>query len=200
MTFGERVLERTTVYRFWQAPFADQKFAPILAHNDLGRVQRVLDVGCGPGTNARYFAHCSYLGVDINPDYIQDGRRRYGREFVAADVRTYQPPADARFDFVLVNSLLHHLNTDEVQSILAHLSPVLTEDGHVHILELVMPSQPSIARVLARWDRGKFARSQAEWSRLLSSMFEPVLFEPYQLTKAGATLWNMVYFKGRRRP
>jgi SAM-dependent methyltransferase len=199
MALAESILERTIVYRLWQAPFADQKFAPIPAHNELGRVRRVLDVGCGPGTNTKYFAHADYLGVDINRDYIQDARRRHGREFIAADVRTYQPAADARFDFVLVNSFLHHLNSDEVRSILAHLNNVLTEDGHVHILDLVMPEQPSIARLLARWDRGKYARPTDEWQSMFSTIFEPVLFEPYRLTGAGITLWNMVYFKGKAR-
>lgn len=195
----ERLLEQPWVYRAWQAPFADQKFAPILAHNDLGRVRRVLDIGCGPGTNAKHFTHTEYLGIDINQDYIEDARQRYGREFIACDVRTYSPPRDSRFDFVLVNSFLHHLNSDDVHSILAHISSMLTEDGHVHILELVMPDSPSIPRLLARWDRGKFARSQQEWSTTFSKLFEPVLFEPYPLTGAGATLWNMVYFKGRVR-
>ena len=193
----ERLLEQPWVYRAWQAPFADQKFAPILAHNDLGRVRRVLDIGCGPGTNAKHFTHTEYLGIDINPRYIEDARQRYRREFVVCDVRTYDPPRDARFDFVLVNSFLHHLNCDDVHSILEHISTMLTEDGHVHILELVMPDNPSIPRLLARWDRGKFARSQQEWSTTFSKLFEPVVFEPFPLTGAGATLWNMVYFKGR---
>ena len=46
MNFAASMLERTA-YRMWQAPFLEQKFAPALANNDLRRVQRVLDVGCG---------------------------------------------------------------------------------------------------------------------------------------------------------
>jgi SAM-dependent methyltransferase len=194
-----RLLEQSIVYRLWQAPFADQKFAPIRTHNDLSRVRRVLDVGCGPGTNAKYFPHTQYLGVDINERYIEDARQRYRRDFVAADVRSYRPPADARFDFILVNSFLHHLPTDEVRSILLHLNTLLTEDGHVHILELVMPPDPSISRLLAHWDRGKFARPVKEWKDMFSEIFREILFEPYPLTGAGLTLWNMVYFKGKMR-
>jgi trans-aconitate methyltransferase len=193
----ERLLEQPWVYRTWQAPFADQKFAPILTHNDLRRVRRVLDIGCGPGTNAKHFTHAEYLGIDINQHYIEDARQRYRREFVASDVRTYSPPRDAHFDFILVNSFLHHLNSGDVHSILAHIRTMLTEDGHIHILELVMPDNRSIPRLLARWDRGKFARSRQEWNTTFSKVFESVLFEPYRLTGAGATLWNMVYFKGR---
>jgi SAM-dependent methyltransferase len=195
----ERLLERPWLYRAWQAPFAEQKFAPILLHNDLRQVHRVLDVGCGPGTNSKYFAHSDYLGIDINQDYIEDARHRYRREFIACDVRTYRPTQNASFDFVLVNSFLHHLDSADACNILTHVTSVLTQDGHVHILELVMPPDASVSRLLAHWDRGKFARPRQEWERLFSRVFEPVMFESYPLTGAGVTLWNMLYFKGRLR-
>jgi hypothetical protein len=61
----------------------------------------------------------------------------------------------------------------------------------------VLPDNRSVARLLARWDRGKFARPLDEWRRIFGVLFEPVLFEPYRLTGMGMTLWNMVYFKGK---
>src|SRR5262249_29375656 len=94
MNFGTAVLEHSLVYHFWQAPFAKKKFSPILAHNDLGRARRVLDVGCGPGTNTRYFGAADYLGLDCNPKYIEYGRRHYKREFLVADATTYAGAAD----------------------------------------------------------------------------------------------------------
>jgi SAM-dependent methyltransferase len=197
MSLASSMLERTFVYRAWQAPFAGQKFVPVLAHNNLQRVRRVLDVACGPGTNTRHFASADYLGIDFNERYIDDARRRHRRNFVVADARAYiAAPAD-RFDFILVNSFLHHLDTKDVLSILTHLRSLLTEDGHIHMLELVMPEKPSVARLLARWDRGKFARPLEEWRQIFEELFEPVVFVPYRLTGMGATLWNMVYFKGR---
>lgn len=162
----ESVLERTLVYRTWQAPFARQKFVPVLNHNNLQRACRVLDVACGPSTNTKYFAGADYLGIDINERYIHDARQRHGRNFLAADVRNYVAASEDRFDFVLVNSFLHHLDGKDVLAILTHLKSLLTEDGHIHILELVLPEKPSIARLLAHWDRGKFARPLAEWQHL----------------------------------
>jgi len=199
MSLAASILERTFVYRLWQAPFAEQKFAPILAHNDLKRARRVLDVACGPGTNTHHFDGSDYLGVDFNEGYIRDARKRQGRKFVVADVRNYSVASEERFDFVLVNSFLHHLNTNDVVGILSHLRSLLTEDGHIHILELVLPENWSIARLLARWDRGKFARPLQEWHTIFGELFEPVIFEPYPLTGVGTTLWNMVYFKGRSK-
>ena len=199
MTLAARLLDHTWVYRLWQAPFAEQKLAPILAHNDLRAVRRVLDVGCGPGTNTHHFAHADYLGIDYNPRYVESARRRHQRTFVVADVTTYTVPPSERFDFILANSFLHHVHTPGVEQILAQLADLVSEDGHVHILELVLPDHASVARLLARWDRGDFPRPLAEWRRLFSARFEPVVFEPYALTALGAPLWRMVYFKGRAR-
>jgi SAM-dependent methyltransferase len=199
MSVTESLLERSFVYRLWQAPFAAQKFRPVMKHNDLRFVRRVLDVACGPGTNTKHFVHSDYVGIDINERYVQDGRRRHGRTFIAADALNYTAAPADRFDFILVNSFLHHLSSEDVFKILLHLRSLLTEDGHIHILELALPQHRSVARLLARWDRGKFARPLAEWKGIFGRLFEPVVFEPYVLTGGGATLWNMVYFKGRCR-
>jgi SAM-dependent methyltransferase len=192
-------MERTLVYRAWQAPFAERKFEPILTHNDLGRVRRVLDVGCGPGTNTRHFDGSHYLGIDINPSYVESARRRYSRDFRVADVRRYEVDSGERFDFVLINSFLHHIDDAHVRSVLSQVRGLLTDDGHVHVLELVLPSGRSVARRLALWDRGDYPRPLGDWQRLFNEHFEPAVVEPYQLKLPGVALWNMVYFKGSPR-
>ncbi len=199
MTLATAVLEHPLVYRLWQSPFAAGKLAPVLSHNDLGRVRRVLDVGCGPGTNTAYFARSDYLGIDINPHYIAWAGRRYQRPFVAADITSYRLPDGERFDFVLVNSFLHHLSGEDTGRILGAVARTLTPDGFVHILDLVLPAEPSLARWLARRDRGQYARPLEEWRRLFERTFEVVLFEPYAVGLPGLPMWNMVYCKGRVR-
>lgn len=194
-----RVMENTLAYRLWQAPFAERKLAPLFAHNDMARMRRVLDVGCGPGTNTQHFAHAEYLGIDFNPAYIESARQRHGREFIVADVTTYEVAPERRFDMILANSLFHHIDTANTERILAHLATLLTDDGHIHVLDLVLPPRPTISRFLARADRGDFPRPLEEWRDLFTRVFEPVVFEPYSLGVAGMTLWSMIYFKGRAR-
>lgn len=194
-----RLMENTLAYRVWQAPFAERKLAPLFAHNDVAAARRVLDVGCGPGTNAHHFAHADYLGLDFNPAYIESARKRYGREFIVADVTKYQVPPDQRFDLILANSLFHHIDDAGTRRILAQLPTLLSPDGFVHIFDLVLPERPSISRFLARADRGDHPRSLEAWRTLFSESLEPVVFEAYPLGAAGMTLWNMVYFKGRAR-
>ena len=194
-----RVMENTLAYRLWQAPFAERKLAPLFAHTDVAAVRRVLDVGCGPGTNAEHFAHADYLGIDFNPAYIASARRRYGREFIVADVTTYEVAPHERFDLILANSLFHHIDDDNTRRILARLPALLSPDGFVHILDLVLPPHPSAARLLALADRGEHPRPLDSWRALFTEAFEPVVFEPYPLGIAGLELWSMVYFKGRAR-
>jgi SAM-dependent methyltransferase len=197
MRMHARLMENTLAYRVWQAPFAERKLAPLFAYNDVAAARRVLDVGCGPGTNTHHFAGADYLGVDFNPAYIESARRRHGRQFVVADVTTYQVPAEQRFDLILANSLFHHIDDTATRRILAHLATLLSDDGHIHIMDLVLPSTPSVSRFLARADRGDYPRPLEAWRELFTRAFEPVVFEPYPLGAGGVTLWNMVYFKGR---
>jgi len=194
-----RLMENTLAYRVWQTPFAEKKLAPLYAHNDPAHARRVLDVGCGPGTNTAHFASADYLGIDINPAYIESARRQHGREFIVADVTKYNVVPEQRFDLILANSLFHHIDSASTRRILAHLATLLSDDGYVHIFDLVLPARASISRFLARADRGEYPRPLDEWYDLFTSAFEPVVFEPYPLGAAGITLWNMIYFKGRAR-
>ena len=199
MRLTARIMENSQAYRLWQAPFAERKFAPVLAHNDLSRVRRVLDVGCGPGTNAHHFAAADYLGIDSNPGCIEYARRHHKQNFLLADVTRYTAAPSERFDFILLNSFLHHVDTPAALRILEHLRTLLTEDGHVHILDLVLPERLCIARFMARMDRGEFPRPLKAWRELVTGVFEPEVIERFRLTGLGATLWNMIYFKGRSK-
>ncbi len=194
--FKARLLEASPGYSLFQAPFAVHKIAPILADPDARRACRVLDVGCGPGTNTAHFGRMDYVGVDVSERYIRSARRRHRRTFFVADVsRPFV--RDVTFDCILSNSLLHHLDDRSVRATLRNLRALLASDGHLHVLDLVLPKSWSVAYVLAKSDRGDFPRSLNQWRELLCQYFEPVVCSPYALGFPGVPLWHMVYFKGR---
>lgn len=195
---SSNIMEHPSLYRLWQAPFARAKIAPVLRHNDLQQVRRVLDVGCGPGTNCPFFEHTDYLGMDINPSYIEYASQKFGREFVVQDVCQYEP-GETRFDFILLNSLLHHIDDAAAARLLNHLRTTLDTDGHVHIIELVLGERPSIARFMAKSDRGDYPRSLEHWQTLFGASFSEVVFEPFPVRCVGVPLWDLVYFKGTAR-
>jgi SAM-dependent methyltransferase len=192
----DRILEEPAVYAAWQAPFVAQKFAPLerrLAQTPIGRV---LDVGCGPGTNAGRFAAADYVGVDINERYLQIARTKFGGRFIQADLESADLSALGLFDTIIVNSFLHHLDDDAAVRILRQLQRQLSAGGRVHFIELVLPDRRSLARMMAMLDRGRYARAVDVWVAMFTSYFEPVAVEPYQV---GGGLWAMVYFQGRPR-
>lgn len=199
MKLAGHLLGRPEVYRVWQRPFVDSKLAPLRRHCGDTVGIRVLDVGCGPGTNASYFGSTDYLGIDISPEYVASARSRYGARFEVVDVRDGDIPGPAEFDLILVNSLLHHVDTADARRILQRLSHRLARTGAIHVLDLVQPRDPGAARLLARWDRGSYPRPVEEWDDIFQEAFERVVFEPYAVPARGPTLWRMVYFQGRRR-
>jgi SAM-dependent methyltransferase len=188
-----RALDNGLVYRAWQRPFADQKFAPAARSIAERRPRSVLDVGCGPGINAERFGDARYLGVDLNPFYVADARRRYGDRFRIGDATQPLPTDGAPYDFVLLNSLLHHLDDGAVDAALAEVLAVLAPHGVVEILDLELPAGPSLARFLARHDRGAHPRPRADWLTLLERTVRIESFEPYALTLLGIPLWRMFH-------
>ncbi len=193
------IMAHPTAYRLWQSPFAEMKFQPVIQFNDMSQVRRVLDVGCGPGTNSLFFEDLDYLGLDINESYIEQASKRFGPKFAVADVCTYEAKPENRFDFILLNSLLHHIDDAHTDRILHQLSRQLTPDGHIHVLDLVLPETKSVARTLALSDRGDHPRPLEKWEPIFNRHYETVIFEPYPLAVGGVTLWNMIYFKGKPR-
>jgi SAM-dependent methyltransferase len=191
-----RLLEYPAVYRAWQAPFADEKFAPVARAIARRPPRRVLDVGCGPGTNAGRFASVPYVGLDINPRYLEVARGRHAGTFLCADLATADLTHLGEFDLVLINSFLHHLPDDQVQMLLDRLAPRLALDGRLHLLELVRPERLSVPSLMAALDRGRHARSLAAWRALLAPRFAIEAFTPYHF---GFGWWAMVHVEGRRR-
>lgn len=190
----EWLLEHPAIYAAWQAPFAAQKFAPVERALQDQDVRRVLDVGCGTGTNAGRFTRADYVGIDINERYLKVARSRYNGQFINADLRNADLSSFGSFDTVLVNSFLHHLADADVKNILAQVAGLLAAHGRVHILELVLPERTSLAWVMAQLDRGRYARPIGRWVELFSAAFEPVIAQPYLF---GGKLWSMIYFQGR---
>lgn len=193
------ILDSPLLYRLWQAPFAGQKLRPFLRHNSRDSFGRVLDVGCGPGTNAKLFRGCDYTGIDLSPRYIDLARRRYPGKFLVADATTFDAAGEGVFDTILVNSLLHHLDDESAAKLLGNLGEALSPNGHVHVIDMYVPDETSAARWLALHDRGEHPRSLPASQALLEAAYEPAHFETFSLALAGATMWRMLYLKGRPR-
>ena len=102
-------------------------------------------------------------------------------QFAVVDVVNDPIPGPDEFDLIIVNSLLHHIDTPGVRQTLEKLSGRLAGEREVHILDVVWPENRGAAHMLAGWDRGEFIRPLGEWRELFASVFELEHFEPYPL-------------------
>lgn len=188
------LLNHPVMYRLWQAPFARQKLRPLRESGVLERAKSVLDVGCGPGTNSSEFSTVQrYVGVDISERYIAYAAAHYRGDFRVVDV-TAAPPGFGRFDLILMNSLMHHLDDQGSRMLLASLPPLLEQHGEVHIIDLVL-AESGVRRRLALADRGAFARSVDDWARMIDPILNIVEMRSFDVGLGALGLWELIYVR-----
>jgi trans-aconitate 2-methyltransferase len=92
--------------------FEDERTRPVrdlLAQVPNERVDRAVDIGCGPGNStellAKRYPQASMLGIDSSANMIEAARKRLPHiNFEVADIATWRPLA--QFDVVLGNAVL----------------------------------------------------------------------------------------------
>lgn len=112
---------------------------------------RALDIGTGPGQIvlklARRLSLWKFVGVDRSPAMIAEARASLARagsaltgrvEFQVADGNRLDFP-DASFDFVMCNSVLHHLA--EPQNLLAEMARLVRPAGAILLRDLRRPGR-----------------------------------------------------------
>lgn len=129
-------------------------FANIALTLGLPPESRILDVGCGSGWLAEYFARLGYdvCGIDISPELIEMARERLRRVPFPVDHETplrhrFQThdieaaPLDETFDAVICYDSLHHF--EDERAVIRHLAMMLNYGGLLFILEGDRPVEGS---------------------------------------------------------
>lgn len=111
---------------------------PAAANFASARGQRVLEIGCGLGTDGAKFAQAGadYTGVDLTEAAIELARKRFelfglkGR-FQVADAENLDFPSDS-FDLVYSHGVLHH--TPDIQAAIREMHRVLKPGGRAIVM------------------------------------------------------------------
>ena len=139
--------------------------------------ERVLDCGCGPGDFLHFFPDVDYVGIDIEPRYIEAAREEFGGRgsFRLGPVGADTMPEESQFDLVLAWGLLHHLTDDETVAFLEHAKRALRPSGRFVSLDgCFHEGQSPVARWILRQDRGRHVRTLDAWRALLGAVFPQV--------------------------
>lgn len=66
-----------------------------LAHRIWSGCPSVLDIGCGYGSIIPFLPQCSYAGIDVVPEFVEEARRRYpGRRLEVKDIYEYNEKSE----------------------------------------------------------------------------------------------------------
>jgi SAM-dependent methyltransferase len=178
-----KFLERPGVYNFFQrAVGADRPRRRFMAEHvaPLGSA-RVLEVGCGPGTNCAWLPKSiEYVGCDLSEAYITYARQVYGDryQFFSAPVGRLRALGLKPFKAVIALALLHHLNDAEVLTLCGEVVPLL-EPGGIFMTgdPCFTPNQSRLERFITSCDRGRYVRYPEQYRALLARKFPVVDME-----------------------
>lgn len=144
---------------------------------------RILDVGCGTGEFAPLFQSTKYevrstnegryLGVDLNAQYIEYARERYGGAGVAFEVvdATRMSFAAQSFDRALFVNCMHHFPDELNRGILREVARVLRPGGRFVLIDMVGDHPGHAQRFFLDRDRGEYLRSLAKQMALVAEFF-----------------------------
>lgn len=90
----------------------------------------ILDLGCGPGRDLRYFRSLGHeaVGLDGSKEFVAMARSFSGCEVLHQDFLTMTLP-ESRFDGVFANASLFHVPSQELPRVLLELSATLKPRG-----------------------------------------------------------------------
>lgn len=174
----ETVLAVPAVYNFAMNMFGAEKARTRLM-DDYVRAQQgdaILDIGCGTGEILDYLPSVNYLGIDIEPGYIEFAEKNYGsrgrfmccrlEEFKNANVKD-------KFDIAMAVGLLHHLTDEEAKLALSIARDCLKPDGRLITVDgcYLKTGQSWAARKMVSMDRGQYIRELEHYRTLAGTAF-----------------------------
>lgn len=138
----------------------------------------VLDIGCGTGTILDFLpTDVRYTGFDMNADYIQYARDKYGdrAKFKEARVGAKYPEFENRFELIFAYGLLHHLDQESSEALFSDAHSWLKPGGRFVTMDPVfLPDGSALAQWLISKDRGQNVRDPEGYQKLAASYFSSV--------------------------
>lgn len=155
---------------------------------------KILDLGCGQGVIAKYLAKTKtreVIGIDKNQERIPKSNSR-NLEFQYADIRKY-PLEDA--DAIVISDVLHHLNYQDQEKLLAKVARALKKGGILVVKEI--DTEEIIRSNLSRlWDfllypKDKiFYHNSSDLKKYLESLgFKVIITRPSRLFPGSTTIY-----------
>lgn len=142
---------------FWEEAYRDETITAFSSEPNttikefehlLSKQSRIIDIGCGEGQNAFYFAKKGYCNVDafdISENGIAKLRKRCERENIqlnafTADLTTYQ--FEQQYDLIMSFGTLHFVQKTNWKAFI-NRAKACTNIGGIHIMQIFTDTVPA---------------------------------------------------------
>ena len=166
------ILEIPVFYRLVQWLFYQKKAYDVwygMVGNFKDKV--VLDIGCGPGTETKYFKGSKkYIGVDISSIYIDEAKKNYpnaGDFYCCSIEKIAELPID-NIDIITIKGVFHHLSSDIIQDFLKKIHHKINPEGRIITLDCAFEKNKLLSNFVVGLDRGMHVRSIPDYKSLLT--------------------------------
>jgi len=165
---------------------SDKPDKELIALIKKGRVKpnKVLDVGCGAGTDAIFLASkgCKVTAIDISYEVIKIAQKRAKKakvkvNFIAHDFMKTEFESGS-FDFINDRGCFHHINPIERESYAAKINDVLRKNGYYYLRCWSDKEEES--------ERGPFRISKGEIKNTFSKYFKLGKIKDFRFGGKGA--------------
>lgn len=122
---------------YWREP-AEQAYY-LAARWQRAGLRRFLDLGCGAGRHALYFAGCGFDvdALDLSPTGVEELERTARARGLAVRTRVQDmlalPYADSAFDCLLAYHVIYHSDRAGVERTVAEMARVLAPGGEAYV-------------------------------------------------------------------
>lgn len=172
-----RLTQISRVYALFQWMLGGERGRARMVAENMRPVpgSRVLDLGCGPAAVLPLLGKVEYVGIDANPDHIQQAIEAHGGagQFICGDFASLTEQRAGGFDLVLCLGLLHHLDDERVTELAELAKKYLAPGGRLFTVDPVFEKgQHPVARWLAAGDSGQNVREARGYRDLVGAVFE----------------------------
>ena len=170
----DKLLEIPIIYKLNQFinPWTVGLYAELATTNISGAPgHSLLDIGSGLGAHRYLFPHADYVGIDINPDYVEYANKAHGGGFKTMDAGALTFAEGSVADAMAI-AVCHHLDDQIFSSMVTEALRIVRPGGALHIIDPVLPVSrvAPVKRFVFMSDRGRHQRTVSQMAALISSL------------------------------
>jgi SAM-dependent methyltransferase len=146
----------------------------------------LIDLGGGTGFPMGGAAGRRYVCVDIDPAKLKGFQKNHPASLAVLGDVEHVPIASRSADLVICKAVAHHITDDALPGLFAEAARILKPDGSFAFCDAISAPQRWRSRLLWKYDRGSFPRSEQSLRREFERHFVTSDWERFEYHHAYA--------------